>query len=198
VPRPLLFLDVDGTLIPFGGVAYSSYHNDSSNPLLARLDPAHGARLRALSCELIWATTWLSDANDLIAPLLGLPPLPVVTWPDDDLAEFPGVHWKTPFLVEYAAGRPFAWVDDELGSADRAWVSARHGGTRLIRASASPPRTMRPWPSGGPGWRIDARQLRSPRTGIRRNTRGIASWRGTVDNGRLGERVGQTSHCHCN
>jgi hypothetical protein len=22
---------------------------------------------------------------------------------------------------------PFAWVDDELGAADRAWVSARHG-----------------------------------------------------------------------
>jgi hypothetical protein len=42
-----------------------------------------------------------------------------------------GVHWKTPFLVEYAAGRPFAWVDDELGSADRAWVSARHGGDAL-------------------------------------------------------------------
>ncbi|EWM10871.1 HAD domain-containing protein [Kutzneria sp. 744] len=132
MPRPLLFLDVDGTLIPFGGVAYLSYHTDSPNPLLDRLDPAHGARLSALSCELVWATTWLSDANDLIAPLLGLPPLPVVEWPDDDPAEFPGVHWKTPFLVTYAAGRPFAWVDDELGSADRAWVSARHGGDAFL------------------------------------------------------------------
>ncbi|GAA3438125.1 hypothetical protein [Kutzneria kofuensis] len=95
MPRPLLFLDVDGTLIPFGGVTYSSYHTDSPDPLLTRLDPAHGARLCALSCELVWATTWLSDANDLIAPLLGLPPLPVVDRPDTDDEEPPGLHWKT-------------------------------------------------------------------------------------------------------
>jgi hypothetical protein len=39
-----------------------------------------------------------------------------------------GVHWKTPFLVEFAA----AWVDDELGEADRDWVSARHTGDALL------------------------------------------------------------------
>ena len=57
----------------------------------------------------------------------------MVEWPDSDLAVPPGVHWKTPLLVEYAAGRPFAWVDDELGPADRAWVSARHSGDALLR-----------------------------------------------------------------
>jgi hypothetical protein len=35
--RPLLFLDVDGTLIPLGGKAFGG---DDGNPLLARLDPA--------------------------------------------------------------------------------------------------------------------------------------------------------------
>ncbi|MFC0543479.1 HAD domain-containing protein [Kutzneria chonburiensis] len=128
----LLFLDVDGVLIPFGGSGYPVYPTDSANPLLARVDPAHGARLSALPCDLVWATTWLSDANDQIAPLLGLPPLPVVTWPDVDPLVPHGVHWKTPFLVEFAAGRPFAWVDDELGQADRAWVSARHRGDALL------------------------------------------------------------------
>ena len=128
----LLFLDVDGVLIPFGGSDYPLYPTDSANPLLSRLDPAHGSRLAGLPCDLVWATTWLSDANDQIAPLLGLPSLPVVTWPDEDPPVPTGVHWKTPFLVEYAAGRPFAWVDDELGPADRAWVSARHGGDALL------------------------------------------------------------------
>ena len=130
--RPLIFLDVDGTLIPFGGSDYPTYHGNTRNLLLSRLDPAHGTRLSALSCELVWATTWLSDANDLIAPLLGLAPLPVVTWPDSDDEQPPGLHWKTQTLVAYAAGHPFAWVDDEIGAADRSWVAAHHNGDALL------------------------------------------------------------------
>ena len=61
--EPLLFLDVDGPLIPFGlpPEQYPTYLNprdDGSNPLLARLNPEHGIRLLALSCELVWATAW--------------------------------------------------------------------------------------------------------------------------------------------
>lgn len=57
--RPLLLLDVDGPLIPFG-----PHHPDcpprpstiataGSNPLLSRLDPDDGQRLLALRCELV-------------------------------------------------------------------------------------------------------------------------------------------------
>lgn len=126
---PLLFLDVDGPLLPFGdGVSRPGPTHD--NPLLARLDPLHGPWLEALPCELVWATTWMSDANDLLAPLLGLPELPVVTWPDTD--EDDGLHWKTRGFVTWAAGRPFAWVDDELTDADRAWVAANHPAPALL------------------------------------------------------------------
>ena len=58
--RPLLFLDVDGPLIPFGGRAREypvSSDVESSNPLLARVDPALGQRLLALGCDLV--ATWL-------------------------------------------------------------------------------------------------------------------------------------------
>lgn len=129
--RPLLFLDVDGTLLPFGGQA--RVFGDDPNPLLARLDPAHGRRLTALGCELLWATTWMSDANDVLAPRLGLPGLPVVDWPEpSEQDERAGLHWKTRALVDRAAGRPFAWVDDEITGTDRAWVAAHHPAAALL------------------------------------------------------------------
>lgn len=126
----LLFLDVDGPLIPFGGTTPYPVHGPRTavdappHPLLPRLDPALGPRLLALGCELVWATTWLDDANAVVAPWLGLPPLPVVDWPE---APTPGgLHWKTQPLVAWADGRPFVWLDDEITDADRAWVAARH------------------------------------------------------------------------
>ncbi len=87
----------------------------------------------ALPCTLVWATTWMSDANECIAPWLGLPELPVVTWPDpsdDDIRG--GLHWKTRPLVDWADGRPFVWVDDEITDADRSWVAAHHPGQALL------------------------------------------------------------------
>lgn len=136
--RPLLFLDVDGPLIPFGGGHYPTHGTApaAANPLLTRVDPAHGPRLAALPCELVWATTWMADANDSLAPRLGLPPLPVVAWPEPSEVEErdvrAGLHWKTRALVGWAAGRAFAWVDDELTDTDRAWVGEHHRGAALL------------------------------------------------------------------
>jgi len=137
--RPLLFLDVDGPLLPFGAPPeqYPTYGAADSNPLLARLDPHHGPRLTALGYDLVWATTWVHEANESIAPRLGLPPSAVVTWPEpttaeDDHDERNGLHWKTRTLVTWAANRPFAWVDDEITPADRAWVAAHHRGPALL------------------------------------------------------------------
>lgn len=88
----------------------------------------------SLPCELVWATTWMSDANECVAPWLGLPELPVVTWPEPSAEdERCGLHWKTRALVGWAAGRPFAWVDDEISDADQAWVAAHHTGRALLR-----------------------------------------------------------------
>jgi hypothetical protein len=136
---PILFLDVDGTLLPFGGEGMPSVPGPpedwtaSSNPHLARVDRELGPLLTGLGCELMWATAWMHDANDVIAPLLGLPPLPVA-----DLPAYDGDHdadnlqWKTRALVRIAAGRPFVWVDDVIGHADRWWIEVEHPGAALL------------------------------------------------------------------
>ncbi|WP_225848213.1 HAD domain-containing protein [Streptomyces sp. HPF1205] len=139
---PLLFLDVDGPLLPFGdGPQYESAGPASSSHL-ARLDPRTGPRLAALPCDLVWATTWGEEANTEIAPPLGLPRLPVVNWPEPSGADeredqWFGLHWKTRTLVAWAGGRPFAWVDDEITDADRDWVSTHHPAPALLHPIAS-------------------------------------------------------------
>ncbi len=132
--RPLLFLDIDGPLIPFGSLqpSLTEAAPDHGNPLLARLDPGVGARLLALGCSLVWATTWMEEANEVVAPRLGLPRLPVLDLPEADGPSLRGLHWKTRPLVEWAGGRPFVWVDDEIGAVDRQWVAAAHPGPALL------------------------------------------------------------------
>jgi hypothetical protein len=67
----------------------------ASNPLLYRLDAWCGRWLAALPCELVWATTWMADANEVIGPLFGLSELPIVHWREDADDDQPGlVHWK--------------------------------------------------------------------------------------------------------
>lgn len=138
VAGSLLFLDVDGPLIPFGGPRpHPTYQEaDDTHPLLARINPAHGRRLLALPCQLVWATTWMAEANVSVSPRLGLPELPVVVWPepaeDDEYDVRTGLHWKTRALVAWAAGRAFVWIDDEITAADRSWVSSNHPGPALL------------------------------------------------------------------
>ncbi|MFB7944818.1 hypothetical protein ACFC6L_07820 [Kitasatospora phosalacinea] len=144
--RPLLMLDVDGPLAPYVGRPYRRPEGYLTHrlpvrswqerqraagirrpgPLRVWLHPGHGPALRALLYELVWATTWKDEANQHLAPLLGLPELPYVDWPSMHHGDPDGLHWKTRQLVAWAAGRPFAWVDDEIEPGDTAWIAAHH------------------------------------------------------------------------
>jgi hypothetical protein len=87
----------------------------------------------ALGCHLVWATTWTDEANEAVAPRIGLPRLPVVEWPDACAMEGSrGLHWKTRPLVKWADGWPFIWIDDEINPMDRLWVDASHPGPSLL------------------------------------------------------------------
>lgn len=157
--RPLLYLDVDGPLNPYAAkarrrvgytlhkmlpptwIAQSFQPPERVKPLPVWLNPAHGPKLVALAehYDLWWATTWEHDANEWIGSHLGLPELPVVEWDHNrSRLNSHGAYWKTPQLIEHAAGRPFAWVDDEITRRDRSYVETFHDGRALLhRVEAS-------------------------------------------------------------
>lgn len=151
VTPPLLLLDVDGPLNPWmakpsrrpeGYTTHrmrpTGWEQPYQKPLRVWLNHGHGEQLLALPFSLVWATTWMHEANEWIGPHLGLPELPVVIWPEEKPAASPywksppAVHWKTRTIVEYAAGRPFAWVDDEITELDRDYVRQHHDGSALL------------------------------------------------------------------
>jgi hypothetical protein len=139
--RRLLFLDIDGTLLPFGDDTSREPPGAKADSYLDRLNPQVGRGLAALPCDLIWATSWEQEANTEIAPRLGLPSLPVVHWPEPSAEreredKWFGLHWKTRPLVEWADGRPFIWVDDEVSDADREWVPTHHHARALLHQVA--------------------------------------------------------------
>ncbi|MFJ4675087.1 MULTISPECIES: HAD domain-containing protein [unclassified Kitasatospora] len=120
--KPLLYLDVDGVLNPVFPSPDDDFDAHTLLGYSVLLSPRHGDWLRELAdrYELVWATTWEERANEHIAPLLGLPELPVVVFsgyvpqpgdPRVPLMElFSAAKWAP--ILRHAQGRPFAWVDD--------------------------------------------------------------------------------------
>jgi hypothetical protein len=98
-----------------------------------------GQRLKRLAdrYELVWATGWEEKANDYLPRLLELDsgPLPVITF--DGRAVFGTAHWKVDAIDEYAAGRPAAWIDDNLDERCRAWAERRSAPTLLVETQAA-------------------------------------------------------------
>ncbi|GLW47668.1 hypothetical protein Stsp02_33300 [Streptomyces sp. NBRC 14336] len=150
--RPLLLLDVDGPLNPFRAVfaRHRGYVTRRVHPpswanrqppgswrlrrgLPVRLHPGHGARLQSLPYELTWATTWMHEANEYVAPVIGLPDdLPVIEFTDLFVPDPEGLYWKTRQVVAWAAGRPFVWVDDMVTDLDVRHVEESHAGPALL------------------------------------------------------------------
>lgn len=130
--RPLLLLDVDGVLL----VIRSSWSEgedddlDLESDLEPTLHPEVAAWLAELAevFELVWATTWEDLANRVIAPALGLPPLPAIEFDMD--RHLPTA--KLPSVIEWVGDRPCAWVDDDLWHDADTWAAGRAIPTLLV------------------------------------------------------------------
>ncbi|WP_410785137.1 HAD domain-containing protein [Kribbella sp. C-35] len=122
--RPLLLLDFDGPLNPHRAEGippgYQRHEiTEGAKTWRILLNPVHGVELNALadSFELVWASSWEHGANRLLGPLLGLPELPTIVWPDRRPVR--RGSWKAPYVADWVGDRPFAWVDDEVGDVER-------------------------------------------------------------------------------
>ena len=129
--RPLLLLDIDGVLNPFAAcpTGYAEYFlfPDDEPVRLARM---HSAWLHELSepFEIVWASGWGDQANQLLGPILNLPdygsvPFPPVPFEPEE---------KLPAIQSFVQDRAVAWVDDVLLPRAWAWSTERRDPTLLI------------------------------------------------------------------
>jgi hypothetical protein len=133
--RPILFVDVDGVISLFGfpprNIPGSFIQVDGIAHCIGRDAGARLSRLKD-SFELVWATGWEEKANEYLPRELGWEQgdLPVLTF--DGRAVFGSAHWKVGAVDEYAAGRPAAWIDDNLDRRCYAWADRRREPTLLV------------------------------------------------------------------
>lgn len=117
--HPLLLLDVDGVLCPFGrglpdrtNAHYPGFTYSANGRVFT--SGANTRRVKRLmdSFEVHWCTGWDEAANQIIAPLHGFPRFPVCKTLTEkcDLAE--PIHWKLGSIEAHVGDRPYAFVDD--------------------------------------------------------------------------------------
>jgi len=127
--KPVLFMDVDGALIPYGTEPRRGYQPArlwGFNVIIGDHVIAAAPRLAEIY-EWVWATTWEPDGVRQIEAHLGLPRLTNLDTRDHAM--------KLPAIREYMSGqegRPMVWIDDRLRH-DPQLKAGRRAATLLIR-----------------------------------------------------------------
>jgi hypothetical protein len=141
--KPLLLLDVDGVLCPFGGEPPEGFeqHMIEEEGGWVYINPANAERLKRLmqSFNLVWATMWEGLANTHLLEPHGLEdPLPVIEFGtfhegmDDEVRMtvrgpyvYGGMPFKLPWIKRHVGDQPFAWIDDDIVEEGMKWAAER-------------------------------------------------------------------------
>ena len=130
--KPVLLLDVDGVINVYAA-SVSSHHLEAEffeGLFYVRIPIGMGVRLRTLAehYEIVWCTAWEEKARQF-GDRLSVPELataPYVRWERASLCD---ATWKIRdvrhYVGENLAGRPVAWVDDDLGGDADQWALFR-------------------------------------------------------------------------
>lgn len=124
--RPLLLLDVDGVLCPFGAESYPDFEWYADQGIWYTLKNAERIRILMQYYKIAWCTAWGDDANNFISPLHNLPPFPVVDFPHSNATD---LHWKQQGIAYFVGTRHYAFVDDDIDceSPDHGlWLPVKH------------------------------------------------------------------------
>jgi len=139
--KPLLGLDVDGVLNAFADPYTLPTHTQAyvgGYWVLLNLDD-HPKWITELQehFDIVWATMWTHSANELLAPVLGIGPFPVIDHdriPETvDDSVFKAIDsLKIVTIDPFVGDRPFAWIDDDINVAAKTWAQGRTAPTKLV------------------------------------------------------------------
>jgi hypothetical protein len=133
--RPLLCVDLDGVLSvdePSRVTIDDEVVVDGARLLIPRGMRSRIERLQEqFAC--VWASSWEHDAGSAVGRPLGVAGWPVISLTG---ARYSEPTWKLHPVSRWAADRPLAWIDDELGGDAREWAAEREAAgvpTMLVR-----------------------------------------------------------------
>lgn len=118
--RIAVFIDVDGTLLPFDTLAVPK---SVKTNLWKLLDGVHGKDGVFVQVYPVWSTAWLEDADPVIGPQVGLKNVPYLKFElpwDQEGQDFTFVHnrnYKIPDIARYVKNHKIdaaIILDDEI------------------------------------------------------------------------------------
>lgn len=118
-----------------------SFHSIDGIPHFLSSSAAEHLLALSSAFELVWASGWEEKANEYLPHLLGLPPLPHLSF--ERSVGRTNAHWKLDAIDAYAGERSLAWVDDAFNDACHAWASARDAPTLLVQTTPASGLTQR-------------------------------------------------------